>query len=532
MHNPVTAEEFGGTLTCTLASGTKQYLAPEVFCKAHIHGQESDFWSLAVVAYELLYAKRPFEKHCNIQYITYLERGLGVRRKQLKEMKMKDLANSRSSETSTEVCVHRRPSSPEGLIFPIAGAHSPDKYAHMRMSPSVSASTSRESTSAYFPAISRSGSTDSLRNGYCSSVNYTPVHTSSRSVMGGTSGATSLASSRGNTPQGTQLDFSEEQGRDRAASLQKSYDRLDNMLMSGGAISPVRPSTVASGNPRGISFDNFESPTNSPSRGTHLLPKLGTNSNDSGNTTPPKQCRGPKPGIFLPPTSGSNAQVKALLQQQAALHQQFSCNQKNPVSAHSHDQSESLSGQVPFGDHWAVDDDAVLCSDLRVHIPSSNIWLGKISHECISFLKGMFDIRPSHRFSSRDVNAIRKHPWMQAHGLSDWQELYSRNYTPNFKPGKRFMKETFADPSNTMLPGSGNALHDPDGDTAADTYFEARRQQQLMEDGVDATGDSGKLTPEQLASFRGFRYTSEALQGLFANKEPELPSPTPTSGSC
>ena len=209
--------------------------------------------------------------------------------------------------------------------------------------------------------------------------------------------------------------------------------------------------------------------------------------------------------------------MKALLQQQAALHQQFSCNQKNPVSAHSHDQSESLSGQVPFGDHWAVDDDAVLCSDLRVHIPSSNIWLGKISHECISFLKGMFDIRPSHRFSSRDVNAIRKHPWMQAHGLSDWQELYSRN---------------FADPSNTMLPGSGNALHDPDGDTAADTYFEARRQQQLMEDGVDATGDSGKLTPEQLASFRGFRYTSEALQGLFANKEPELPSPTPTSGSC
>ena len=43
-------------LTSHLGSGTKQYLAPEVFCKQHIHGVASDFWALGVTAYELLYS--------------------------------------------------------------------------------------------------------------------------------------------------------------------------------------------------------------------------------------------------------------------------------------------------------------------------------------------------------------------------------------------------------------------------------------------------------------------------------------------
>jgi len=68
-----------------LASGTKQYLAPEVFCRAHVHGPESDFWSLGVVAYELLYNCRPFEKHCNVEFITYLEGCYALRREQRKE---------------------------------------------------------------------------------------------------------------------------------------------------------------------------------------------------------------------------------------------------------------------------------------------------------------------------------------------------------------------------------------------------------------------------------------------------------------
>lgn len=72
-------------LTSYLASGTKQYLAPEVFCRAHVHGPESDFWSLGVVAYELLYNCRPFAKHCNVEFIIYLEGCYSLRKEQRKE---------------------------------------------------------------------------------------------------------------------------------------------------------------------------------------------------------------------------------------------------------------------------------------------------------------------------------------------------------------------------------------------------------------------------------------------------------------
>jgi len=61
------------TLTCRLASGTKQYLAPEVFTKNHVHGPESDYWALGVMAFELLFGRRPFDKHCPQSFIQYVE---------------------------------------------------------------------------------------------------------------------------------------------------------------------------------------------------------------------------------------------------------------------------------------------------------------------------------------------------------------------------------------------------------------------------------------------------------------------------
>jgi serine/threonine protein kinase len=63
--------DFG--MSCALSSrygpelfqntgGTRQYLAPEVLVpEIHYHGYESDFWSLGVVMYELIFRQRPYE---------------------------------------------------------------------------------------------------------------------------------------------------------------------------------------------------------------------------------------------------------------------------------------------------------------------------------------------------------------------------------------------------------------------------------------------------------------------------------------
>lgn len=58
---------------CFLSSGTRQYLAPEVFTRQHAHGVESDFWSLGVMAYEMFFQRRPFEKHCPLEFVEFAE---------------------------------------------------------------------------------------------------------------------------------------------------------------------------------------------------------------------------------------------------------------------------------------------------------------------------------------------------------------------------------------------------------------------------------------------------------------------------
>jgi serine/threonine protein kinase len=45
---------------CEQMSGTSEYFAPEIFVpNTHYHGFESDFWSLGIVLYEILFRKRP-----------------------------------------------------------------------------------------------------------------------------------------------------------------------------------------------------------------------------------------------------------------------------------------------------------------------------------------------------------------------------------------------------------------------------------------------------------------------------------------
>lgn len=57
---------------CSLSSGTRQYLAPEIFTKTHKHSYESDYWSLGIIMYEMLFHKRPFKNTCPAVIIDYV----------------------------------------------------------------------------------------------------------------------------------------------------------------------------------------------------------------------------------------------------------------------------------------------------------------------------------------------------------------------------------------------------------------------------------------------------------------------------
>jgi serine/threonine protein kinase len=61
------------SLSCTYASGTLSYLAPEVLTSSHAHGKGSDYWSLGVVFYEMLYLTKPWKAHCPKEFVKYQE---------------------------------------------------------------------------------------------------------------------------------------------------------------------------------------------------------------------------------------------------------------------------------------------------------------------------------------------------------------------------------------------------------------------------------------------------------------------------
>jgi serine/threonine protein kinase len=59
---------------CQSRSGTIQYMSPEALVpKTHCHGYESDFWSLGIVMYEMLYCSRPYETRVPSGLVEYSE---------------------------------------------------------------------------------------------------------------------------------------------------------------------------------------------------------------------------------------------------------------------------------------------------------------------------------------------------------------------------------------------------------------------------------------------------------------------------
>jgi hypothetical protein len=440
------------TLTCSLASGTKQYLAPEVFTKSHIHGPEVDYWSLGVVIYEVLFGRRPFEKHCPIPFIHYLEKALSLKRKYVKEIKMREL-----SQQSTDY------SSP--LPSP-----SPHLMNGMRQSFDFSSPSKQQQHSS---ALSKS---------FCQSRDHqqqqklplSPLKTGQSSEFStSVDSKESLLfcnSAAGISP-GSSIDFTasnhqfQQHGLTNNNNNKRSFNHggFSNSFqeISLSAASTDKDKTTNGGS--SADHTSADNSTNvSPNKNKMLkskdssnkfLPELkhgnsynnGNYGNNNNNGNNPKTLFKRNPSIHPSAERGSFGGVGLggmMILEESLGEQPYIAGDE---SEESYGSIEGHDGTIEYralpGDHWLVDE-GDLPSSLTVSIPLTNPWLGVLSSECIEVLYGLFDVRPSHRYGCRNLNKIRYSHWLESLKLTNWDDLGNKNYVPRFQPGKRFIKDT------------------------------------------------------------------------------------------
>ena len=489
-------------LTSTLASGTKQYLAPEVFTKSHLHGPEADYWSLGVVAYELLFGKRPFEKHCPVPFITYLEKALSASRKFKKELKMKEMVVNCTHDTTSSYPML----SPKTTAQPSPQAHhshhatfTSDKehlHHHHHSQQHTTESTGQNTTQ----------DKDSL---FCSSVKYTSVSDTQHSMA---SCQSSLKSHHQPIPLKMVGSLNPKGGHSMISASNDTHDgigaRFSSDHLCDGDDSSARGSS-SRGSRRGLAEEcrvseaasngckskTTSSPMGEKSPSVSFLPALNS---PNGKPSPGKS------GPLFP--SCEKKESRAWMGnggQHGSAPDEEGWGQYMPASYDHTDQEDSSSYEpgdlldslpTPHsGDAWLVDE-GTLPSSLVVGIPPSNPWLGKLSNACTNMLAGLFEVRPSHRLGARNIDALKHHPWLQQYGLSDWSRLKEKSMVPHFQPGKRFIKEIMSTNDQELF----RARFLGQCDSAAKT---------------DSSGNGRNSTDHSLSSdleeqFRGFNYTA------------------------
>jgi serine/threonine protein kinase len=416
-----------GTLTCTLASGTKQYLAPEVFTKSHVHGPEVDYWSLGVVAFELLFGKRPFDKHCPIQFINYLEKALSAMRKKNKELHMKELSLATISESQTV-------SSGKGFDSPArsnmgmnASALSPSQSQEFSSPNTRHGSTFKESSKEKAPS-SRS-----------KPIPFPNVRTSNSNEATSVDKELMYFSSVGYTQQSPISLSLETNGERRRLNMSPSL--LSNDQSSAGVPSDTSQKTV------NYAFSDTESVGGGSTSGNrrsdcstkeHLV-KLPDISGKGSNLRSHQPVHGSRTDSPVPIFKKDVVKPDLVVEGTASPNLPANVLSEDPESLLK--TKAIKSGRAIPGDHWLVED-GELSPSLVAPIPPINPWLGALSLECQQVLEGLFEVRPSHRMGCRNFQKLKSHHWFEMFHLSRWEDLKHKAYPPNFQPGKRFIKDS------------------------------------------------------------------------------------------
>jgi serine/threonine protein kinase len=453
------------TLTCTLASGTKQYLAPEVFTKTHIHGPEMDYWALGVVSYELLFGKRPFEKHCPIPFISYLEKAMSLKRRQQKEAKLRHLsslivnhasndesnfimASRENSRSSLIYDSHISPSQSLEILSPVAtSSHKRIRGTNYKSSGNLNANDlpsnrtfSKNSNSCAPPARTMnstelgSSSFDSQRElQFCSAVGVTNA-----------SGFCSSDNSGFSTPKKLLIGES---------SPSRYAMRQDSRYTSPASSQPPSPqaTSVAAGSGKVSQFPDLKPPSRSQSPPKSLFGSSHNSPNSSMKRSSgkfgqrqPLTCNGiagtdtEDYGDILP--GGDAFDFGGLARKQSEYPAIYEEENEGEEDIREHNSPAKFIRAIP-GDHWLVDD-GILHPSLYVDIPESTSWLGPISLDCQRVLAGFFEVRPNHRLGARNMAALKRCRWFEKLRITDWEDLlHTKRFEPRFQPGKKFIRE-------------------------------------------------------------------------------------------
>eukprot|EP01031_Cornospumella_fuschlensis_P028083 gene28083-33914_t len=342
--------------------------------------------------------RKPFEKHCPIPMITYLEKALAAQRRHEKEMQMKRLAAvSKSVDySSSSPAMHRGVSMYEGACTP-----SPSQSSAPSPEPTRSGKLTSRSSFMFRPS-SELTTGDKETVAYCSSVMYTKNSSNNSSLSDGT---------------------------------KKTEDKLHMRTISNssdaGSASGKLSRSTACPSP-GVSAVDWEcSAAFAPKDKVQSSPAKPLQPTGQAFRTPPRAGNNSSKLPALKP-AGIASPPRPLLQKIHSFSGQTPVSQSLDFDRPFSIDEEIIEGEfedsddekVDFcaGDHWLVCD-GKLPHHLRVHIPRENPWLGQMTEECVAVLKGLFEVRPKYRLGARNMAELKMHPWFKTFGFGDWNVL-------------------------------------------------------------------------------------------------------------